>query len=123
MQDQPKTLEEIHTTLKILRGNPSFRNRFPKQLWDTIIELTKVIPFQEVCRQLKIQPAYLKRKIQQSQNIPSNTVDFHEISYGIQDSHLADAVVIELISDSGLRARIQGPSTCLNCLSSLFGGK
>ncbi len=123
MSNQPKTLEEIHTTLKTLRGSPSFRNRFPKKLWDSIIELTKVLPFQELCRQLEIQPAYLKRKMQQSQNIPLDTIDFQEISYGIQGTHFTDVVVIELISDSGLRARIQGPSTCLNCLSSLFGGK
>ena len=123
MSNQPKTLEEIHTTLKTLRGSPSFRNRFPKKLWDSIIELTKVLPFQELCRQLEIQPAYLKRKMQQSQNIPLDTIDFQEISYGIQGTHFTDVVVIELISDSGLRARIQGPSTCLNCLPSLFGGK
>lgn len=80
MSDQPKTLKEIQSALKTLRENTSSRKRFPQQIWDVIIELTEVIPFQEVCQQLEIQPAYLKRKIQQSQNIPPDTIDFQEVS-------------------------------------------
>ena len=122
MNAQPNTLEEVQDALKTMRRNPSFRNRFPKQIWNSIISLTKVIPFQEVCQQLEIQPSYLKRKIQRSQNTPSNALDFQEVFCGAQDRG-QETVVIELMSNSGLRARIQGPSTCLNCLSSLFGGK
>jgi hypothetical protein len=123
MRTQVKTIEEIHTTLQKVRGNSNFRNKFPKQIWNEIIELTKDVPFQDVCRQLEIQPAYLKRKMQQLHNNNPDVIDFQEISCNIQDSTITDAVVIELISDSGLRAKIQGPSTCLNFLSSLFGGK
>lgn len=123
MSDQPKTLKEIHATLKTLRENSSSRKRFPQQIWDAIIELTEVLPFQEVCQQLEIQPAYLKRKMQQSQNIPPDTINFQEVSYNTHSLNLSDAIVIELISHSGLRAKIQGPSSCLNFLSSLFGGK
>jgi len=123
MIDQSKTLEEIQTILKNLRGTSGSRDRLPKQLWDSIIELTKAHPLKEVCRQLEIQPTYLKRKIQQSRKPPLDTVDFQEVYCGTRDAYFTDAVVIELMSDSGLRAKIQGPSTCLNCLSSLFGGK
>jgi hypothetical protein len=122
MTAQQKSLEEVQASLKALRENPNFRNRFPKKIWDSIINLTKALPLQDVCRQLEIQPAYLKRKIQQSQKAPSDAIDFKEVLCGVQGPQL-DTVVIELMSDSGLRARIQGPSTCLNCLSSLFGGK
>lgn len=107
MNNQSKTLEEIQATLATLRESPGFRNRFPKQLWDSIIELAKVLPLQEICRQLEIQPAYLKHKIQQSKTVLSDTVDFQEISHSIQNPHLNSNVVIELISASGLRAKIQ----------------
>src|SRR5690606_14011804 len=62
-------------------------------------------------------------KMQQSQNTPSDTIDFQEVPCGVQDTLLPDNVVIKLISNSRLRARIQGPSTCPTCLASLFGGK
>lgn len=122
MNAHSKSLEEVQASLKTLRENPNFRNRFPKKIWNSIIALTKVHPLKELCRQLEIQPAYLKRKMQQSQYAPSDAIDFKEVFCGVQGTHL-DNVVIELMSDSGLRARIQGPSTCLNCLFSLFGGK
>lgn len=123
MNDQPKTLEEIHAILATLRESSSFRNKFPKKIWNSIIELTKTLPLQEVCRRLNIQPAYLKRKIQQLQNTHSETIDFQEVSFGTHETLPTDDVVIELISISGLKARIQGPSTCLTYLTSLFGGK
>jgi len=122
MGEQPKTLEEIHAALKILREGPGFRRRFPKQLWDSILELANIYPHQEICRQLEISPVYLKRKIQKSQNSPKS-LDFQEIFCEPRREHLADAVIIELISKSGLKAKIQGPSSCLSYLSSLFEGK
>ena len=60
--------------------------------------------------------SYLKRKIHQSQQ--SSSLDFQEIS--IQNQH-SDAVVIELESNSGLRANIQDPVSCLSYLQSFFG--
>lgn len=120
MSDQLKTLEEIHAALKILRGRPGSRRRFPKQIWDSILELAKIHPRQEICRQLEIHPVYLKRKIQKSQN-SSKCLDFQEVFCEPRGEHLA--VVIELTSKSGLKAKIQGPSSCLSHLSSLFRGK
>lgn len=122
MSDQRKTLEEIHAALKTLRERPRSRRRFPKQLWDSILELTKIHSHQKICRQLEIHPAYLKRKIQKAQNISPNNLDFQEIFCEPQSRNLDDAVIVELTSNSGLKAKIQGPSSCLSYLSSLFGG-
>lgn len=122
MNNQPKTLEEIHAALKALRAGYGSRRRFPKQIWDSILELAQNYPHQKICHQLEINPAYLKRKIQKSEN-SSAILDFQEVFCEPQGRHLADAVVIELISKSGLKARIQGSSSCLSCLSSLFGGQ
>ena len=122
MKEQPKTLDEVQAILKTLRSNRGFRRKFPKEIWNSIIQLTKVHSFPEICQRLGIQPAYLKRKMQRSQEHIPNSVDFQEISCNIQGLHQADTVIIELMSHSGLRARIQGSATCLNCLSSLFGG-
>lgn len=121
MSDQPKTLEEIRAALKTLRERPRSRRRFPKQLWDSIFELTKIYSQQEICHQLEIHPVYLKRKIQKSQN-SQKRLDFQEVFCDPRGGHLIDAVVIELTSKSGLKARIQGSSSCLSYLSSLFGG-
>ena len=123
MNNDPKTPEEIHAALKILREKPGSRRKFSKQLWNSILELAKSHPHQEICRQLEIHPAYLKRKIQELQNSSPKNLDFQEVFCEPQGRHLADTVVIELISKSGLKARIQGSSSCLNCLSSLFGGQ
>lgn len=120
MNNQPKTLEEIHAVLKTLRETPGSRRRFPKKLWNSILELAKSHSHKEICRQLEIHPAYLKRKMQNSS--PKN-IDFQEIFFDPQKGHLADAIVIELISKSGLKAKIQGSSSCLSYLSSLFEGK
>jgi hypothetical protein len=121
MRAQLKTLEEVYLELKVLRSNYGSRRKFPKELWHSIVRLTKVHSLQEVCRHLEIQPTYLKRKIKKSQHAILDTVDFQEVSCDVQGLH-PDTIVIELMSHSGLRARIQGSSTCLNCLSSLFRG-
>jgi DNA-binding transcriptional regulator YdaS (Cro superfamily) len=116
MNHQLNTLEEIHATLTSLRQQVTGRRKFPKELWSTIIRLTKTYSIAEISQRLEISPAYLKRKIHQSQ--PSPSLDFQEVS--IQGPNLG-TVVIELDSSSGLRAKIQGPVSCLSCLQSLFG--
>ena len=64
MNNEPKTLEEVHAVLKTFREKSGSRRRFPKPLWDSIIELAKVFPLREICHQLEIHPTYLKQKIQ-----------------------------------------------------------
>lgn len=115
MNPQSDILEEIHATLTSLRQEVTGRRKFPKELWNSIIRLTKIYSVAEVCRRLEINPAYLKRKIHQSQQSPS--LDFQEISIQSPNS---DTVVIELDSNTGLRAKIQGPVSCLGYLQSFF---
>jgi hypothetical protein len=120
--NQLETLKDIHATLTALRMQPGSRRKFPKEVWDSILHLTKIHPIKEVCRQLQLQPAYLRRKMQQFQKNCSENIDFQEISFPIQGFHPTDAVIIELSSDSGLKAKIQGSSSCLNYIVSLFRG-
>ena len=108
---------EILSILDRLRQDPNTRRRFPRELWDSIIQLTKIYSIEEVGRQLHINPVYLKRKIHQSKE---QELEFREIS--IQASPpVSDMVTIELNSAAGLKARIQGPISCLNYLHKLFG--
>jgi hypothetical protein len=122
MDNQTQTLEEVLASLKTFRENFGPRRRLPKSLWNSIIELAKIFPLQEICCQLQIHPAYLKRKIREAQSIPSNNLDFQEIFCEPQSRNPADVIVVELVSKSGLKARIQGSPSCLSYLSSLFRG-
>ncbi len=115
MEDNFFSLEEIQSTLSRLRQDPNTKNKFPRQLWNSIIHLTKTRSSEEVCRLLHIQPAYLKHKMQQRQE---TSLEFHEISI---KSAPEETVMIELYEKSSLRAKIQGPVTCLNYLQQLFG--
>ena len=117
MNTQIDVFEEIQATLTQLRQDPMTRRRFPKELWESIISLTQVYPIAKVCNRLNINPVYLKRKMHQSQK--PIQLDFQEISQHIKEV-CPDTIVIELSSDSGLKARVQGPLSCLNCLQSLF---
>jgi hypothetical protein len=111
------TVEEIRSTLDQLRQNPQTKRRFPKKLWDSIIQLTKNYSFDDICSQLDINPVYLKRKICQA---TEDGLEFHEVTFaGPVTSN--NEVKIELSSRSGLKAMIQGPISCLDCLHKLFG--
>lgn len=117
MDSQTDTLEKIYVTIVSLRQDA--RRRFPKDLWKAIINLTKIHSIEKICLRLNISPIYLKRKIQQSQE--PTQIDFQELPHHTQERD-SDVIVIELSSNSGLKARIQGPVSCLSCLKSLFGG-
>ena len=117
MNSHVNSLEEIHATLELLRKESTSRQKFPKELWNAIIRLTQVHSIQEICKKLKFNPAYLKLKIRQSQE--SSTIDFHEVSPSLHGMH-SDVITIELSLHPGLKAKIQGPLSCLSCLRSLF---
>lgn len=117
MNSKVVSLEEIHSSLMRSRQDPATRRKFPKELWESIIRLTEIHSIEKICRYLKINPAYLRTKIRRQQE--PTFPEFREIS--IKDS-CTEVIVIELSSDSGLRARIQGPPSCLNCLKPLFRG-
>jgi hypothetical protein len=109
------SLEKIRATLSRLRQDPKTKCKFPREIWDSIIQLTKTCPLEEVCHHLDIQPAHLKSKILQSK--PS-ALEFQEISI---QSPMVETVTISLSSSSGLKATVQGPLSCLTCLHQLFG--
>src|SRR3974390_2958246 len=115
MDTQLTTLEEIQSTLDQLRQDPNTKRRFPKKIWDAIIQLTNTYPIQDICRQLNINPVYLKHKIQQT-----DVLEFHEVAFPTPLPSI-NIVTIELSSNSGLKAMIQGPVACLDCLHKLFG--
>ena len=72
------TIEEIRTTLDRLRQDPQTRRRFPKELWDSIVQLTRSYSFNTICSQLDISPAYLKQKVRK---VREEEVEFHELSF------------------------------------------
>jgi hypothetical protein len=116
MESQSITVEEIRSTLDQLRQNPLTKRRFPQKLWDSIIQLTKTYPLNDICRQLDINPVYLRRKIQNTKKAP---LEFREVSFTALPS--TNTVTIELSSTTGLKAIVQGSISCLDCLYKLFG--
>jgi hypothetical protein len=116
MNQRIQTLEEIFVALTELRSKSESRRKFPNELWMAIIHWAQVQSIEEVCNRLKINPIYLKRKMRQLQG---NALDFQEICFREQVLQ-SGRVVIELLSNHGLKAKIEGDSSCLNYLVSLF---
>jgi hypothetical protein len=108
-------IEEIRKTLVLLRQNPTTKRRFPSETWDVIIQLTKTYSHEEICQRLQISSALLKRKIGQRKA----PMEFHEVSL---KNISPEAVTIELISQNGIQAKVQGPLSCLNCLQQILKG-
>lgn len=117
MSHQDDSLEKIHSILIHLRQGITTRRKFPQEVWDAIIRLTRKHSIEEVCQHLQLNPAYLRRKIRLSEGSP--LLDFREISHTSHSGGF-ESVVIELSSNSGLKARIQGSVSALNCLHALF---
>ena len=118
MTNQFISIEEIHSTLAQVRQDPNTKRKFPQELWDSIIHLTKTHSAAEICRLFNIHPSHLKRKMH---HLQEQAIEFHEIS--IKTPPLSyETVTIELSTASGLQAKIQGPLSCLNCLYKLFEG-
>ncbi len=107
-------IEEIRIALMRVRQNPATKKKFPSEIWDAVIELTKTYSHKEICHCLLIDPGLLKRKIQQR----TTPLEFHEIPL---QNIPSEAVVIELVSKKGIRAKIQGSLACLNYLQQLMG--
>lgn len=117
MENNNISIEEIRLTLTQLRQNPNTKRRFPREFWDAIIQLTKCHPIKEICRQLQINPAYLKDKMRE---FKEEVLEFREIT--VQGSlPLTDTITIELSTTAGLKAKIQGPIACMDSLCKLFG--
>lgn len=118
MKNRDLSIEEILATLTRLRENPNSRRHFPRELWNSIIQLTKSHTVKEISTRLQINPVYLKQKINQ---FKEQTMEFREVF--IQNSLTTSENVVVELSDvkSGLKAKIQGPISCLNFLQKLFG--
>jgi len=116
MNTQEDSFHEIEAALAQLRQQTKKKRKFPQELWDAIISLTQTHSIQMVSLRLNINPSYLKQKIRKSHEISPH--DFREISAPVQAC--SNTVSIELVSDFGVRAKIQGPSSCLNYLIPLF---
>lgn len=116
MPSKKDPIAEIQSTLAHLRKQPETRNRFPKEVWKSIIHLAKLYSIDEVSERLQIPPAYLRRKIQSLEIVP---LEFREVSPFIQ-SGSSDSIIIELSNSSGLKAKIQGPLSITSCLQALF---
>lgn len=117
MKIEESALEQIRSTLLSLREGSNRRRAFPREVWESIIELTKTHSVEEVCRQLRIHPPYLRCKMRE---FAHPNLEFREIS--LEDSP-ADFISIELRTGSGLKAKIEGPLSSLKCLHQVFGGQ
>lgn len=116
MNTQVDPFVEIAIRLAEIRQQAKTKQKFPQELWDAIISLTQSYSIQEVSKRLNINPSYLKRKIRDF--LPIRELDFSEVPV---QNICSGMVSVELFSDSGLRAKIQGPPSCLSYLTTLFG--
>jgi hypothetical protein len=108
-------VEEVRTKLVLLRQNPTTKKKFPPEVWDAIIQLTKTYSHEEICHRLQLASGLLRRKIKQCMEL----VEFHEIPLKNISS---ETVTIELVSKNGIQAKIQGSLSCLNFLQQLLRG-
>lgn len=146
MEGQSVSLEYVREELSQARNNPSSKNRFSKKLWDDIFSLIKIYSFNVVCKELNLCKYFLAKKIKMTQTIRKKT-QFGENENAFKNSHSShqkeitaaakkpvfreipfeplqnhDHIVIEL-TQLDLKARVEGPSSCLTSLISLFRGK
>ena len=108
------TLETVQEALNHLRKER--KSRYPAEIWKAIIGLLEHHTVGELSNRLQISSSCLKRKAQQLQ--ASDPIYFQEISTDFSTNNM---VAIELQDSFGLKARIQGPAFCLECLQKLFG--
>ena len=141
MKSQSVSLEHVREEISRARSNPSFKNKFPKKLWDDIFSLIKIYSSNVVCEELNLCKYFLAKKIRKTQavrkkeqlgenshmprqddtsrSLPKKPV-FREIPFEPLPNH--DRIVIEL-TQLDLKAKIEGPSSCLDSLIPLFRGK
>jgi len=112
-----KSLEAIASKLNEVRQNPKYKKNFPKSIWEDIFELIGELSLPKVCEQLKLEPGYVLKKLGgQSPLINSKEVKFQEVFIPPQEE---GKVVIELFH-SKLRARVEGPISCIRVLKDLL---
>ena len=113
MDNHTPSLKITQDKLRQARLEPSYRKRFPKQLWKDICSLAREIPVDLLSKELGLSPSLLKRKIQE--NYAPEVPKFKEVFLEPPETH----IVIE-ISRGDLKAKIEGPLCCIDSLKSLF---
>ena len=113
MNSHTPSLTITRDKLRQARLEPAYRKRFPKQLWKDICSLSREIPVEILSKELQLSPSFLKRKIQE--NYTPEVPKFKEVFLEPPETH----IVIE-ISRGELKAKIEGPLSCIDSLKSLF---
>ena len=111
------TLEAVAIKLNEVRQNSKYKRNFPKSLWEDIFRLIKEFSLSKVCNQLNLDQGYVLKKLgSQSPLIKPKELKFQEVFIPPQQE---ETVVIELFH-SDLRARIEGPISCVRVLKDLL---
>ena len=119
MKPYSPSLETVRDRLAKVRSDPSYKNKFPKELWNDIFSLVKDYSFDLVSRELNLGRRFLARKIEESLPKKTSKPEFREVTFKPPSN---DQVIIEM-TRSDLKARIEGPVSCINSLISLFKGE
>lgn len=125
------SIKELQERVKKARLNPCCQTRFPKELWEDISLLSKAIPLQTIAKELRFDLSFLRKKIEEysdtflinpsssptqtQQIVEEEKIEFQELL--LQSPR--EMVSIELIRDN-LKAKIEGPISCLSSLHALF---
>ena len=112
------SLEAVAIRLKEIRQNPKYKRNFPKRIWEDIFELVRENSLSKVCDRLKLDQGYVLKKLG-GQNLLTNSKElkFQEVFVPPQKE---ETVVIELFH-SNMRARVEGPISCVRVLKDLLG--
>ncbi len=114
-----KSLEAVASKLNGVRQNSKYKRNFPKSLWEDIFGLIKEFSLSKVCSQLNLNRGYVLKKLRgQSSLIKPQELKFQKVFISPQQE---ETVVIELFH-SDLRARIEGPISCVRALKDLLRG-
>ena len=109
------SFNSIREQLQRARNDPKLRRNFPKELWNAIFSLIERSSLETVSKELALDLTLLKKKVARlttSQSFPS----FQEVLLKPPSSN---PVVIEL-TYLNLKARIEGPISCLETIKDLF---
>jgi hypothetical protein len=108
------SFDEVKRMLNQVRQQTKTKQKFPQEIWDRIISLVNSHSIQEVSSRLNISQSYLRHKIRS--NAP---IEFKEISF---PQICSDFISIEISSNRGITAKINGPASCLGYLTPLLRG-
>lgn len=111
------SIEEVLCSLTKIRKHPV--NKYPEEIWTAISNLTNKYPLEKISKKLKMNLRYLQKKMNKIKGSNNTSITFTEVP---TKSILSENIMIELTSGD-LKAKIQGPVSCLNCIYELFGSK